>query len=69
MNEELLKELNGKLDILISLQATNLLQGKNTRESIDLLDRAGLKAPVIANILTKKPGFIHKELSIVRNKR
>jgi hypothetical protein len=51
--DELLREISGKLDVLIKLTAMNAVAGKGLTEQIESLDAIGLKPSETADILGK----------------
>lgn len=69
MDEKQFKELIQEINILIGLQTATLIKDKTLRESIMILDKAGLGATKIAQILKKKPKYVSKELALIRKKR
>ena len=68
MDNESLKELESKLDILIKLIAKNTIQEKNQTESIVFLGSIGLDRQTIAEITGASPNTVSVRLSEHKNK-
>jgi hypothetical protein len=64
MNEEVTK----RLDVIIYLLLKKN-QDMNIRQMIAELKNAGLDSSEIAGILHKKPGFVSKELSLLKKSK
>jgi hypothetical protein len=62
MEDEQFTELSKKLDMIIRLLASNLLQGKNLTRQAVLLSEIGLERKEIALILNKHPDLIRATL-------
>ena len=70
MDEQLLKEVNAHLQVIISLMLRGLKTDEGLsrgRDQIVLLNSLGLAPVTIAKILGKTPGYVSKELSVVKS--
>jgi len=63
MADELLRELIRKIEVLVSLTAIGVLDGKNQREQIEALSRAGLGPKEISDLLGTSPNTVSVTLS------
>lgn len=61
-----LPEITQKLDTLIKLVASGLIEGKTQREKIQLLSKAGLSPQEIAEFIETSPNTVRVELSVMR---
>lgn len=68
MSETILRDISNKLDVLISVLIASTMKEETTREKIQMLSSAGLIPTQIAGILKKKPGYISKELSLMKKR-
>lgn len=68
MEEDILKSIDKKLDVLIKLYAGNLIQGKNKTESIIMLANIGIEANAIADIVQTAPKNVYARLSEQKKK-
>ena len=68
MDEEVLRSIDNKLDVLIKLFAGNLIQGKNKTEAILTLASFGVEANAIAAIVQTKPSTVYARLSEQKKK-
>lgn len=62
MNDKQFAELSKKMDTVIKLLASNLVQGKNLTQQAVLLSAMGLERKDIALILDKDPALISQSL-------
>lgn len=68
MEEDTLKSIDKKLDVLIKLYAGNLVQGKNKTDSIIMLANLGIEANAIAEIVQTTPKSVYARLSEQKKK-
>jgi hypothetical protein len=68
MEQKQFKELMQEVSALVHLQTADLVKDRTLRESIQILNRAGLGPARIAKILGKKSSYVNKELSSIRKK-
>ncbi len=61
-----LPEITQKLDTLIKLVASGLIEGKTQREKIQLLSKAGLSPQEIAEFIETSPNTVRVALSVMR---
>lgn len=71
---EMLKSINKRLEVIISLMLQQNLSNKkqeepSMREQIKTLDSLGLTPTEIAKTLNRNSGYINKELSILKKER
>jgi hypothetical protein len=65
-SEDDLRKMSEKIDIVIRLLAMDLIKGRELKDQVRLLDRAGLKPKDIADILGKTPNAIRVALFSLR---
>lgn len=65
MTEDL-NALTDRVDTLIKLVASGLIDGKKQREKIQLLSKAGLSPQEIAEFIETSPNTVRVELSVMR---
>jgi len=58
VEQDQLRNISEKLDVLIKLTAINVVSGKSVTDQIDTLDSIGLKPTEISKILGKPPNTI-----------
>ena len=63
MTDSIGKEILTKLDLLISLVAISVLDGKPQKEQIELLDKPGLTPKEIAALVGTTPNTVRATLS------
>lgn len=69
-NDSTLKEISGKLDILIRLSALNLVKdAKTQKEQIALLSESGFQPKQIADILGTNSNVVSVTLNAIKKKR
>lgn len=61
-----LNALNDRVDTLIKLVASGLIEGKTQRKQIQLLSKAGLSPQEIAEFIGTSPNTVRVELSVMR---
>lgn len=66
MSDEILTQINEKLDQLVKLTAANAVKGMKQAEAIVVLGAAGLDRNLIAAILGTTPGTVSVRLSQVK---
>jgi len=66
--EDILREIDRKLDVIVRLLASRLIEGKNQTESILLLGGFGLDRNLIADIARTKPATVSTRLSEAKKK-
>jgi hypothetical protein len=69
MNDSQFQELNDKLDVLIRLGATQIAYGKDYREQVEILSRAGVHPKEIAKIVGKSQNNVKVTLHLMRRKQ
>ena len=62
MEEDILKSIDKKLDVIIKIYTSNLIKGKNQKESIIMLADMGIEANTIANIVKTAPSTVSARL-------
>jgi len=68
MEEEILRSIDTKLDAMIRLLASGIIQGKSKTDSIVALGDLGLDTNLIAKIVKTTPGTVYARLSEARRK-
>lgn len=68
MEEETLKSIDKKMDILIKLLAGNLIQGKSKTDAIIMLANFSIEASAIADIVQTSPKAVYARLSEQKKK-
>lgn len=68
MEEEPLRSIDKKLDVLIKLLAGNLIQGKNKTEAIITLASCGVEANTISDIVQTTSKAVYARLSEQKRK-
>lgn len=63
------EKLLERVDILIKLTAANVIQDKEFREQVKLLNSVGLRPKEIAGILRKTPNNINVTLSLLKKQK
>ena len=66
MNESQYEEINRKLELIIKLLSTQIVNGKDYREQVFLLDKIGLKPKEIADITGKTPNNVKVTLHLIK---
>jgi DNA-directed RNA polymerase specialized sigma24 family protein len=69
VSDDVLNEINQKLDQLVGLVAANAAKGMKPTEAILLLAAAGLDRNLIAQIVGTTPGTVSVRLSEARAKK
>jgi hypothetical protein len=69
MQEELLKDISGKMDIIINLLAKLAVSEKNTTEAIVFLNQLGLPNKLVSTLLDTTPNTVAVRLSETKKKR
>ena len=68
MEEEILAAIDKKLDAILRLLASRIVEGKNKTEAILVLDKIGLEPSLIAEIMDTTSSTVHARLSEARKK-
>ena len=68
MTDAVAKEISDKLDLLVSLMAISVLDGKPQKEQVELLDKAGLAPKDIAALVGTTPNTVSVTLSKLKEK-
>lgn len=68
MEEEILKRIETKLDIVVRLLATKAIEGKSKTEAILALGASGLETKPIAEIVGTTPATVSTRLSEAKKK-
>lgn len=66
MDEDILREISTKLDVLIRLSALEAVKGRELKEQVRLLDQANMKPKEIGSILGKTPNAVSIMLFRIR---
>lgn len=69
MSEQLLKEVNESLKLLVRLAALEIVNGRSQKEGISLLSQSGFLPKQIAELLGTSPNTVSVELSRKRNEK
>lgn len=69
MNEELIKQLIKRLDLLLSMRMNPLNDTATDQEKIQRMDAFNFTPTEIASVLNSTSDKISKQLYVVRNKR
>ncbi len=69
MSDDILKQVNANLELLVALTAANLAKGMTQADAIVLLGAAGLDRNLIAEVLGTTPGTVSVRLSNVKAER
>ncbi len=68
-SEDILKEVPNKLDTVIRLLAIKVTRGRELKDQVRFLHRAGLEPKKIADILGKTPNTIRVTLFAIRREK
>jgi len=69
MSETELKAISNKVDILVRLIASSLIEGKKQIDQLYILSRAGFQPKVIAEMLGTSSNTVRVQLSKLRKKK
>lgn len=69
MKDEIGYQIIEKLNVLVKLNALNLLKDKEFREQVRILSEIGLQPKGIAELLGKTPNNVRVTLSLIRKEK
>ena len=69
MSDTKCKEINRKLDLVVNLLATQIVQGKEYRDQVKLLDNVGLQPREIAKITGKSANNVNVTLHLIKKSK
>lgn len=68
-SEDILKDIDAKLNVMIKLQALEVVKGRILTEQVQMLDNIGMTPSQIASCLGKTPNNVRVALHAVRKKK
>lgn len=68
MSEEILLRIEKKIDVLISLLASQIITSETNTVAAPKLNQLGMSAAEIATVLNSTPGAVRKYISDAKNK-
>jgi len=68
MDEDILKAIEAKLDIIIKLLCSKCVEGKSKTDSILVLETIGVDRELIAQLTGSTPASIRSTISTAKNK-
>lgn len=68
-SEDILKDIDAKLNVMIKLQALEVVKGRTLTEQVQMLDNIGMAPSQIASCLGKTPNNVRVALYEVRKKK